>query len=95
MFYEDVFRILNEYKVKYIVVGGVAVVLHGVLRFTADLDLIVELKEENLEKFYVALGTIGYLPKVPVKKEEFKDARKREEWKKEKGMKVFSFVDVN
>lgn len=40
MFYNDVFGILNKYKVKYVVIGGTAVNLHGVPRFTADLDLM-------------------------------------------------------
>lgn len=38
MYYEDVFRGFQKHKVKYVVVGGVAVVLHGVVRLTADLD---------------------------------------------------------
>ena len=50
MFYEEVFRALNKNKVRYLVVGGGAVVLHGVVRMTADLDLFVDLKENNLLK---------------------------------------------
>jgi len=40
--YEDLFRKLEEEQVRYVVAGGVAMVLHGVIRFTADLDLIVD-----------------------------------------------------
>ena len=54
MFYEDVFRALNKGKVRYAVAGGVAVVLHGYIRFTADLDLIIHLEEKNIDKFLVA-----------------------------------------
>jgi hypothetical protein len=41
---EQVLAALNAENVRYLVVGGVAVVLHGHLRTTADLDLVVELK---------------------------------------------------
>ncbi|MBI3601923.1 MAG: nucleotidyltransferase [Candidatus Omnitrophica bacterium] len=93
IFYGEVFKALNKAKVKYVVAGGVAVILYGYLRNTADLDLIVLLEKKNLEKFYKALQTIGYLPKVPVTVDQFSDTRQREQWKKEKGMIVFSFVD--
>jgi hypothetical protein len=38
MLYEDIFRTLAEKKIDYVVVGGVALVLHGVVRLTGDLD---------------------------------------------------------
>jgi hypothetical protein len=41
MYYEDVFKKLDEKGIRYLVVGGVALVLHGVIRLTADLDLLV------------------------------------------------------
>jgi predicted nucleotidyltransferase len=48
-------ELLNKYKVKYIVVGGYAVILNGYIRSTGDIDLWVEKSEENyknLEKVY-------------------------------------------
>ena len=92
MFYGDVFKTLNKSRVKYVVAGGVAVVLHGYQRLTNDLDLIVFLEENNLEKLFESLGTVGYIPKVPVTKDQFKDKSQRDRWQKEKGMIVFSFV---
>lgn len=91
MFYEEVFRGLNKNRVKYVVVGGVAVVLHGVVRFTADLDLFVGLSKSNLLRFAEVLTKLGYRPKVPVKATDFADTSNRKRWKKEKGMVVFSF----
>lgn len=93
MFFEEVFKALNKARVKYVVAGGIAVVLHGYARFTNDLDLIVHLEEKNLEKFFEALKSAGYLPKVPVTKDQFKDSKQRKKWEKEKGMIVFSFVE--
>ena len=94
-FYDGVFKILNKTKVKYVVAGGAAVVFHGYMRFTKDLDLIVFLEEKNLEKLFDALKKIGYIPKVPVTKEQFIDKKQRDKWKKEKNMIVFSFCYKN
>ncbi len=94
MFYEEVFRELNKKKVRYLVVGGGAVVLHGVVRMTADIDLFVDFEKNNLLKFTEALTKLGYRPKIPVHASDFADAAKREKWKKEKGMLVFSFYHL-
>lgn len=45
--FEKVFRELNKTNVKYLVIGGVAVNLHGYVRFTGDLDLLLLLSKEN------------------------------------------------
>lgn len=94
MFYEEVFRALNKNKVRYLVVGGGAVVLHGVVRMTADLDLFVDLEKNNLLKFTEILTGLGYRPKIPVRASAFADKSKREEWRKEKNMQVFSFYHL-
>ena len=91
MVYEDILKKLNERKVNYLVVGGIALVLHGVVRLTADLDLIVKLEHDNLGRFISVMKELGYRPRVPVKAEELVDPAKRESWIKEKGMRVFSF----
>ena len=50
--YEEVFAALNKAEIGYAVCGGTAVVMLGFARLTADLDLIVALERENLEKLY-------------------------------------------
>ena len=85
---------MNRQKVRYLVVGGGAVVLHGVVRMTADLDLFVAFEEKNLLKFTNALTMLGYRPKIPVKASDFADKSNREKWKKEKNMLVFSFYHL-
>lgn len=91
MFYEEVFRKLNQKGVRYAVTGGIALVLHGVVRLTADLDLIVELSPENLRRFLDALQELGFQPRVPVGWEEILNPQKRQLWIKEKNMVVMSF----
>jgi hypothetical protein len=89
-FYEELFNALEEQHIRYLVVGGVAVVLHGFVRATADLDLMVALDPENLKAFIALMKDKGYKPKVPVPIEDFLQLKKRQSWKKEKGMLVFS-----
>jgi len=91
MFYEKIFESLNKKHIDYVVVGGVAFVLHGVVRFTADLDLMISLDRNNIAKFVDVVNGFGYKPRIPVKAEELLDPKKRDHWLKEKNMKVFSF----
>ncbi|OGW40081.1 MAG: hypothetical protein A2X58_04480 [Nitrospirae bacterium GWC2_56_14] len=91
MYYEKIFSALQKGKVRYAVAGGVALVLHGVVRFTADLDLIVDLERENLGRFIAIMKELGYLPRNPVKADELLAPESRAQWKREKNMEVFSF----
>ena len=93
MYYEKVFRELQIGKVRYAVAGGVALVLHGVVRFTADLDLIVDLERENLGRFIAIIKELGYQPRNPVKADELLVPESRAQWKREKNMEVFSFLN--
>ncbi|RKZ32738.1 hypothetical protein DRQ33_05375 [bacterium] len=87
-YFRNIFKTLNECGVRYLVVGGVAVNLYGVLRTTADLDIIVNLTEENILLLVKALEKLGYKPKVPINIKEFADPEIRNRWIEEKGMKV-------
>lgn len=54
--YRDVFRCLKKHDVRYVVIGGIAAVLHGVPRVTFDLDLLIEATEDNAARLLAALG---------------------------------------
>ncbi len=56
--FEEVCGALNRARVRYVVVGGVAVVLHGYPRLTADLDLVVDLAPEQAAAAIDALRRI-------------------------------------
>ena len=86
-----VFRLLNDSDVRYIVVGGVATVLHGYVRATADVDLIIDLRAEEAKKAVSALSGDGFKPRIPFDPLLFADAAVRTRWIEEKGMQVFSF----
>jgi len=89
MFYEDFFRKLNEVGVKYIIVGGLAAIIHGSPRYTHDIDLVIKMDDENIRKFMKLLEQYNYQPKIPINLMDFTDASKREQWIKEKNMKAF------
>jgi hypothetical protein len=72
------------------VVDGVAVVLHGYLRTTLDLDLVVQLERSNVERALSALSGLGFQPQAPVPLGSFSDPEIRETWLREKSMTVFS-----
>jgi predicted nucleotidyltransferase len=93
--FEPVFAALNAAGVRYVVVGGVAVVLHGHARLTADLDLSVDLAPYAAARAIDALTAIGLQPRVPVDPRGFADPAVREGWIKDRGMVVFTLLDPN
>ncbi len=54
------FASLKKHQVKYVVIGGVAVVLHGVPRMTGDIDLFIEASVENARRMLAVLKELGY-----------------------------------
>lgn len=93
MYYLELFKLLNEKKVKYLVVGGLALVLHGIIRLTADIDLMVDLTKDNLAKLFDVMKSLDFVPKMPVKMEDFADQDIRKTWAKEKSMVMFSLIN--
>jgi len=91
--FERALQALNDSGVRYVVVGGVAVVIHGVDRLTADLDVVIDLDPVACKKAMNQLTGIGYRPRPPVEAVEFSDPNKRKAWIRDKGMKVFSLWD--
>jgi len=66
---------LNATGVRYVCVGGIAVVLHGVDRLTADLDQVVELTPESSLKAIEALLAAGFRAKIPADPWSFADSK--------------------
>lgn len=91
MFYEEVFKLFNSNKIRYVVVGGIALNLHGVPRTTADLDVVLALDEENLKNTVELLISMGFESRLPVRTEELYDLSKLDKWKKEKNLLGLNF----
>lgn len=92
-FFEEVLTALNARGARYVVVGGVAVHLHGHLRTTIDLDVVVDLAPSEAAVAIEALTSVGLVPAVPVGATEFADPAKRATWIREKNMQVFPLRD--
>ena len=91
MIYYDIFKKFDVSGLDYVIIGGVALVMHGVVRLTADLDLMAALDRGNLQKLIDAMADLGYRPRIPEPPSALLDPEKRRFWREEKNMEVFSF----
>lgn len=82
---------LHRAEVPFLVVGGVAVVEHGYGRNTFDVDLVIRLTPDVIERAFSALAQIGYRPSVPITAAQFADADARRALLEEKNMQVLNF----
>jgi len=51
---------LNASGVEYVVVGGIALAFHGIVRYTGDLDVLVHASAANAERVMLALRRFGF-----------------------------------
>lgn len=91
--YAEVFAALDAAEVRYVAVGGLAVVLHGHARLTVDLDLALDLAAEPSARAVEALTSLGLRPRLPVPASAFADARMRRLWIEQRNPVVFSLYD--
>ena len=89
------FGILAAARIRFVVVGGLALLLHGLDRLTADVDLVIDLSTEAAENAVRALTAAGYRPLAPVDPLKLADASQRSDWQATRGMRVFSLWDSN
>lgn len=87
---KSIVRALNDAEARYLIVGGLAVTAHGYGRATFDVDLVIQLKPENVERAMKAFTLLGYRPVAPVSPRDFADETMRQTWISEKNMTVFS-----
>jgi predicted nucleotidyltransferase len=91
---EAIVRALNQAEVRYVIAGGLAVVAHGYVRFTADIDILLAMDADNLAAATKALQELSYRPRAPVPMEQLLDPAMRQAWIREKGLTVFSLFSV-
>lgn len=92
MFYLNLFKALNAHNIDYLLVGGLAINLHGVPRMTMDVDLVIALDADNISKLEACTKFLGLRPNVPVKLADLADASKREALFKEKHLIALSLI---
>ncbi len=91
--YEPVFRSLESSGARYVLVGGLALLLLGHPKVTADADIVIDLEPNAARAALLALCALGLRPRVPVTIEEFIDPVVRGALVRERGMTVYSLWD--
>lgn len=91
IFYEEILSAFQKQKVKYVLVGGLAVNLLGSMRSTADMDILVEMSDDNIKKVVGILQQQGYKVKQPINPISLANKKTREAWIKGKHMKALNF----
>jgi hypothetical protein len=61
----DLFQVLAAHRVDYVVVGGLAAVIHGAGRVTFDIDVVPDWTAANLDRLAAALTSIDARLRVP------------------------------
>ncbi|MFH1874787.1 MAG: DUF6036 family nucleotidyltransferase [Pseudomonadota bacterium] len=56
----NLFKYLNDAKVDYLLVGGVAAIIYGVPRSTQDIDIVIKPELENAKRLLEALKQFGF-----------------------------------
>lgn len=64
--YVDVFKRLEGAQVRYVVIGGAAVVLHGYVRPIADLDIVIDPAPAEARRAMNVLSASGFVPSIPL-----------------------------
>ncbi|MGH2575320.1 MAG: hypothetical protein ACRDFC_06440, partial [Ignavibacteria bacterium] len=95
MEYLKLFKSLSDAGVKYLLCGGVAVNIYGIPRMTADIDIIVELTEDNVNKFEASMTQLGYRTSIPVKLRDLCDKTYHEKLIKGKNLHAVLYSNDN
>jgi hypothetical protein len=86
---KDLILELTRARVRFIVAGGVAMVLHGIERMTVDLDIMLDFEPENVDRFLVCASRLGLTPRAPVSADILRDREKITELVEGKNALVF------
>lgn len=57
---QNVFKSFQSHDVRYVIIGGIAAVLHGVPQATFDLDILIEATETDVARLLQALREAGF-----------------------------------
>ena len=90
----SLFAVINAAQVPYVVVGGLAMLLHGIDRVTGDIDLVIDLAPGPSTDLVTTLINAGYRSFAPVDPALLANEAIREQWRLERGMEVFSLWDA-
>lgn len=89
----EILQALADSEVRYVAVGGFAVIMHGHLRTTVDLGLVLDLERDNCKTALDTLADVGLQPRLPVQMSDFAEAEVRKDWLENRNMQVFQLWD--
>jgi hypothetical protein len=95
VFYRELFSKLEELGVRYAVVGGIAVNLHGVPRMTYDVDIVCARDFENLAALDRALADLNLKVRQPFVLTSFVDPEVARDVRERRNMLALTFTDPN
>jgi len=81
---------LTKAEINFVLVGGLAVTLHGYQRLTMDVDVALALDGTNVARFIEYAKSAKLRPLLPIDTDALLDAATIDRWHKEKGMQVFA-----
>lgn len=90
--YRTLFAALNDAGIRYLVVGGFAVNLHGYARFTGDLDILLALDHDNLDRMGTLMAAQGFSQRLPIDVRLLSDQKQVQQFLEEKGMTTYTFI---
>ena len=90
MFYLDLFAALDHHHVDYVLIGGLAVSLHGIERATMDVDICVGMTSKNIAAFIDAARELSLTPRLPVPMETLLDMEQLKEWRATRHLEAFA-----
>ena len=76
----QVIEMLDRADIDYVLVGGLAVALHGYQRVTMDVDVVLAMTEDNLRRFIDCAKSAGLRPVIPVEIEALARPELIEQW---------------
>jgi predicted nucleotidyltransferase len=82
-------KMLADAEVDYVLVGGLAVTLHGYQRVTMGVDVVLAMEAENLRRFIDCAKATELRPVIPVPIDALANPDLVEQWHREKGMLAF------
>lgn len=91
MFLHKIVRAFRSRKLPFALVGGYAVALHGAVRGTVDVDLVIRLRKNDFIGAEAAMKGLGLFPRLPVTAEEVFQFRR--EYIEKRNLIAWSFVN--
>lgn len=90
MFYLDLFSALSRHRVDYVLIGGLAISLHGIERATMAIDVTVAMTPDNLSALVAMARELGMMPVLPVNLDTLTDLDQLAQWHRERNLEAFA-----